>query len=318
MPKNRTHGVQVPQKPGPPRIEVLPHGLPGFVGRCSQGPMASPVRVRNWPDFIDRFGAGTGSPMNRALYAYFLNTDQPAWVTRCSATDAMTQGERLLAYQQALQALAATDVSALQLPDLDWSGDDVTILQWAGSDCERLDNRVLLVDPPPSRKLSSAARVNGLQLPTSSVVACYYPWARMQNPDFVAGAVPRLPRTILVSPSALASAVWANNDRDRGVWKAPAGLDTALTGVRRLRFAVDSATQQVLNPLGINCLRQLPGKGTLVWGARTLAGQTAADYRYIPVKRTTQYVYHCIERSTRGALFEPNDSALWQLSLIHI
>jgi phage tail sheath protein FI len=68
-----------------------------------------------------------------------------------------------------------------------------------------------------------------------------------------------------------------------------------------------------LNPLGINCLRVMPGVGRVVWGARTLKGadRLANQWKYLPVRRTALYIEESLYRGTQWAVFEPNDEPLW-------
>jgi hypothetical protein len=101
----------------------------------------------------------------------------------------------------------------------------------------------------------------------------------------------RCGRTRLMNSFLAASSPgsWRATDAARGVWKAPAGLDAALQGVRALKVNLNDAENGMLNPLGINCLRSFPIYGKVVWGARTLRGadQLADEYKYIPVRRNT-------------------------------
>jgi hypothetical protein len=105
----------------------------------------------------------------------------------------------------------------------------------------------------------------------------------------------------------------ARTDRHRGVWKAPAGRDAALRGATGLSASLDDADQQRLNPEGVNVLRQLPGAGLMVWGARTLIGDdaSASEWKYVPVRRLALFVEDSIDAGTRWALREPNGEAMW-------
>jgi uncharacterized protein len=107
--------------------------------------------------------------------------------------------------------------------------------------------------------------------------------------------------------------VMARTDAQRGVWKAPAGLDATLVGVPSLSVALTDAENGELNPLGINCLRAFPSAGRVVWGARTLRGadQLADEYKYIPVRRTALYIEESLFRGLKWVVFEPNDEPLW-------
>jgi phage tail sheath protein FI len=107
--------------------------------------------------------------------------------------------------------------------------------------------------------------------------------------------------------------VMARTDGDRGVWKAPAGLQATLNGVQDLTVGLTDAENGELNQLGINCLRAFPVAGRVVWGARTLRGadQLADENKYIPVRRTTLFLEESLVRGLQWAVFEPNDEPLW-------
>jgi hypothetical protein len=105
----------------------------------------------------------------------------------------------------------------------------------------------------------------------------------------------------------------ARTDAQRGVWKAPAGLDAALAGVPALSVSLTDAENGQLNPLGVNCLRVMPAAGRIIWGARTLQGddRMASEWKYIPVRRLALYLEESLYRGTQWVVFEPNDEPLW-------
>ena len=107
--------------------------------------------------------------------------------------------------------------------------------------------------------------------------------------------------------------VFARTDAERGVWKAPAGLDATLLGVPTLTVHLTDAENGLLNPLGVNCLREMPGAGRVVWGSRTLKGddRLANEWKYIPVRRTALFIEESLYRGTQWVVFEPNDEPLW-------
>ena len=107
--------------------------------------------------------------------------------------------------------------------------------------------------------------------------------------------------------------MFARTDAQRGVWKAPAGLDATLVGVPQLEVVLTDGENGDLNPLGINCLRAFPIAGRVVWGARTLRGadQLADEYKYIPVRRTALFIEESLYRGLKWVVFEPNDEPLW-------
>ena len=114
-------------------------------------------------------------------------------------------------------------------------------------------------------------------------------------------------------PCGIIAGVMARTDAQRGVWKAPAGLDAAMNGIQGLQVNLTDDENGQLNPLGINCLRSFPITGRVVWGARTLRGadQLADEYKYVPVRRTALFLEESLYRGTQWVVFEPNDEPLW-------
>jgi hypothetical protein len=103
--------------------------------------------------------------------------------------------------------------------------------------------------------------------------------------------------------------LYARTDSNRGVWKAPAGVEATLAAVRRFEFDLKDAHQDLLNPRGINCLRGQPGAGPVSWGARTTV--PSSEWRYVPVRRTAIFLRVSIYNGIQFAVFEPNDEPLW-------
>jgi len=117
----------------------------------------------------------------------------------------------------------------------------------------------------------------------------------------------------IVSPSSLMAGVYASVDRARGVWKAPANV--SLQGVEAPMVAISDEKQKGLNVdagsgKSINAIRQFAGKGTIVWGARTLDGNSN-EWRYIPVRRLFLTVEESVKKATSQFVFENNDAKTW-------
>jgi uncharacterized protein len=205
------------------------------------------------------------------------------------------------------------DVSIIVLPGKymqpDGSGDPAISATLAH--CEKMKNRMLIVDPPPGLELDQAATVNQLALPSSTYTALYYPWVKVANPFYNAEKRPDLAKTIDVAPSAFAAGMWARIDGKRGVWKAPAGMEAGLIGAAGLQYLVEDGEQDQLNPLGVNCFRNMPGGGRVIWGTRTLATKADPEWRYVPVRRTAIMIEQSIFEGIQWAVFEPNDHRLW-------
>ncbi len=136
--------------------------------------------------------------------------------------------------------------------------------------------------------------------------AIYFPYLRA--PDPLQGNV-----VIEFPPAGAVAGVMAQTDTERGVWKAPAGLDAGLSGVQELKVKLTDGQNGILNPLGVNCLRTFPAAGHVVWGARTLRGddRLADEWKYVPVRRTALFIEESLFRGTQWVVFEPNDEPLW-------
>jgi hypothetical protein len=120
-------------------------------------------------------------------------------------------------------------------------------------------------------------------------------------------------QSLYLPPSGYVAGIFARVDNDRGVWKAPAGIDAAITGISGLALPLTDDENGQLNPVAVNCLRTLRGFGTVVWGARTLRGgdQLGDEYKYVPVRRLALFLEETLYRSTQWVVFEPNDKPLW-------
>jgi len=114
-------------------------------------------------------------------------------------------------------------------------------------------------------------------------------------------------------PCGVVAGIFARTDAQRGVWKAPAGQEATLTGVRELTYKMTDGENGQLNPVGVNCLRTFPIIGHVVWGARTLDGadRLASEWKYIPVRRLALFLEETLYRGMQWVVFEPNDEPLW-------
>ena len=118
---------------------------------------------------------------------------------------------------------------------------------------------------------------------------------------------------VTLPPSAAVVGAYALTDSTRGVWKAPANV--SLNMVSGLTKQVTDEAQGGLNVdvdagKSINVIRAFTGKGILIWGARTLAGNDN-EWRYIPVRRFFNMVEESSKKASEGFVFEPNDSGTW-------
>ncbi len=118
---------------------------------------------------------------------------------------------------------------------------------------------------------------------------------------------------VVLYPSATMAGVYARVDFDRGVWKAPANVSLRLVNEPAVLVTPDEQgglNVDATSGKSINVIRQFTGKGTLVWGARTLAGNDN-EWRYIPVRRLFIFVEESVKKATEFVVFEPNDANTW-------
>jgi phage tail sheath protein FI len=114
-------------------------------------------------------------------------------------------------------------------------------------------------------------------------------------------------------PCGMIAGTFARTDAQRGVWKAPAGIEAGLNGLTEFTVPLTDNENGQLNQIGLNCLRAFPIYGNIIWGARTVDGadQLASDWKYIPVRRTALFIEESLLRGTKWVVFEPNDEPLW-------
>ncbi len=203
----------------------------------------------------------------------------------------------------------ADDVTMLCIPDLmalyqagAITMEGVKAVQLAMiSHCEQMKDRFAILDCPPDM---NPQQMKGWRAEEAGYDtkygAVYYPWIRIANPWGNGDSV-------LVPPSGHMAGIYARSDTERGVHKAPA--NEVIRGVMGLEMQITKSEQDILNPIGVNCIRAFPGRGIRVWGARTLSSD--ASWRYINVRRLFNFVEKSIEMGTQWIVFEPNDADLW-------
>jgi phage tail sheath protein FI len=166
--------------------------------------------------------------------------------------------------------------------------------------CELMGDRVAILDTPPGLNAQQVLDWRVKQAGYDSKFATmYWPWIEVFDP--AAGG------NTFVPPSGHIAGIWARSDDSRGVHKAPA--NEVVRGALRLETTITKAEHDLLNPVGINCVRSFPGRGVRVWGARTLSSE--AEWRYLNVRRLFNYLEESILMGTQWVVFEPNDPDLW-------
>jgi hypothetical protein len=211
-------------------------------------------------------------------------------------------------------ALDETDIiNLLCVPPYDASQNASASVLTAALAYAKSRRAMLLVDPPSTWNdkedpLDSTGGIDSSSfgLARDPNAALYFP--RVRSPDPLQEG-----RLGTFAPSGMVAGLIARTDAQRGVWKAPAGIEATLVGASELSVALTDSENGELNPQGINCLRTFPGVGRVVWGARTLRGadRLADQWKYLPVRRLALYIEESLYRGTQWVVFEPNDEPLW-------
>ncbi len=164
--------------------------------------------------------------------------------------------------------------------------------------------RIAVLDPPLGETLDSLRNTRGEI--DSSYTAFYAPWVRIANPLARPGNE-SIPRELLVPPSGAVCGIYARNDQLRGVHKTPA--NEVIRSAIGFETDYNQAQQGVLNPLGINCLRTLKGRGHRIYGGRLATSDR--EVLYVSDRRYLNFIKRSLYESMQWAVFEPNGPDLW-------
>jgi phage tail sheath protein FI len=162
---------------------------------------------------------------------------------------------------------------------------------------EQMRYRIAIIDSAQGQTIADVRKMRSKI--ASKWGALYFPWVKVLDP------ITR--RVITLPPSGFVAGIYARNDINRAVYKAPANeiVNLALG----FEMLLSKSQQEVLNPEGVNCFRFFEGRGMLVWGARTISPDP--EWKYVNLRRYFAYLEHSIDRGTQWAVFEPNGERLW-------
>lgn len=163
--------------------------------------------------------------------------------------------------------------------------------------CENEKSRFAVIDVP-QELVKTGDIIEYRSIIDSTYAAMYHPWIQVydratKKPGFI-------------PPSGAVCGVYSRTDVTRGVHKAPANETVNCTG---LSVNYTAGEQDILNPVGVNLIRALPGQGIRIWGARTASSNSA--FKYVNVRRLFIFVEQSIKANTNWVVFEPNNSSLW-------
>ena len=321
-------GVYIEEVPSGARpIEAVGTSVAGFVGQAPaiNNNVNQPVPVENPTQFFRKFppDGNTSNMLANAVTGFFKNGGSRCYIVNTGpegllrGTAGKKAGVDVLEQIDEVAIIAAPGLTGpgpwdILLSHCESRKDRIAVLDAPDTDPETF-TRVAVEEPPTPKRKSSDKAAEEQQPPSTEVPgqhprlsengfgALYYPWITVN--DSITN------QNVVCPPSGHVAGIYARTDAERGVHKAPANqtVREALSVTR----PVSTAEQELLNPLGVNCIRVLQPEGIVVWGARTLAA-SSSPWRYLNVRRLMIMVEESIRRSTRWMVFEPNDRPLWK------
>jgi len=325
MPEYKSPGVYVEEVPSAIRpIAGVGTSTAGFIGLVPDNvgmpespgepykvaPENEPQLITNWAEFTKKFGKiqDSNKYLARAVYGFFENGGTRCWVIRITSFKSTTANDAVREALVKFEAIDEIALIAIPMPSDIGAGNKnlsrrVEIREMMLSHCENLKDRFAILDGeevvqndlvPKNIYSNSDKTAMGK---TSNYGAVYFPWID------ISGNQEYLP------PCGHIAGIYSRVDSERGVHKAPA--NEFIRGALGLKYRLSKSQQDGLNPDGINVIRQFNGSPT-VWGARTIGGDTNADFKYISVRRLFNFIRESIDEGTRWVVFEPNDISLWQ------
>jgi phage tail sheath protein FI len=172
-----------------------------------------------------------------------------------------------------------------------------TIIGLLIAHAELMRYRIAVLDSGDGESVADVRALRGQF--DSTYAALYYPWVTILDP------VTR--KEINLPPSGFVTGIYARNDINRAVYKAPA--NEVVTLALTFETVLNKAQQDILNPLGVNCFRFFEDRGYRLWGARTISSDP--EWKYVNMRRYFAYLEHSLDKGTQWAVFEPNGELLW-------
>jgi phage tail sheath protein FI len=266
----------------PQSIEGVSTSTAAFLGETQTGP-TTPTLITSFAEYQRIFGGyfGVDKYLPYAVEGFFVNGGKRCFVSSVNDLD----------YASALAKIELVDVSIIYVPNAQAF---VGLADLLISHCERLRNRFVIFDSLKGQDLSSVTKPGD-----SSFAALYYPWIYVK--DYLTGKLCSVPM------GGHVAGIYVRTDIEAGVHKAPA--NQIVYGALGLEVTMKSYQQDTLNLQGINSIRNFPGRGLLLWGARTLSSDPTR--KYVNVCRLLIYLEQSIKNGTAWVTFEPNNEATW-------
>jgi phage tail sheath protein FI len=335
VPNYQTPGVYVEEvSSGSKPIEAGATNVAGFLGVAEKGPVNEAVLVTNWTQYTKIFGGMHSKGwLGHGVYQFFQNGGTKAYINNLMELPEekkkevkgkdVKEGEKQEVLESAEKVPfkienppniakliigkdegvgkktglflfdTISDIALIAAPGVTEPAAQDAIL----THCEKNRFRFAVLDSPEVLEKG----IDTMPMPRDSIMGAYYfPWVEMY--DTVAD------QNVYAPPSGGMVGMYSRVDGTRGVHKAPANeiFKTALG----LKYNLTDAEQELLNPKGINCIREFPGRGIRAWGARTISSDP--EWRYINVRRLFCMVEQAIQNGTNWVVFEPNTRDLWK------
>ncbi len=308
MPEYLSPGVYVEEiEIGAKPIEGVSTSTVGFVGMAEKGENDKPALVTNWGQFTEKFGRYTTTQpyLAPAIYGFFANGGSRCFVVKVK--DGAADGDYVgtdggPGKRTGLQAFNEIDeINIVCIPGV--TSD--TVQKAMITHCENMKDRFSILDPTENATVAEVQTQKEKVVSEKGYAALYYPWIKAPVETQKNGKITL--DQIFVPPSGYIAGIYARSDTERGVHKAPA--NEIVQGALEIKLSITKGEQDILNPKGINCIRAFPGRGILVWGARTTASD--ALWKYVNVRRLLLYIEESIDEGTQWVVFEPNSEKLW-------
>ncbi|MFN7545833.1 MAG: phage tail sheath family protein [Acidobacteriota bacterium] len=190
-------------------------------------------------------------------------------------------------------------------PAVQFHADDV--FGGALEHCLKKRYRVAIIDPPfaSTAKMAGKWKVETFSQdsPLAKYGAMYFPWLEVPNP-LARGRSP----IVTVPPCGHAAGLYARTDLAKGVHHPPANGELKYAASPEIELSDEE--HGLLNQVGVNGIRNFPGRGIRIWGARSLASNNSDPWQFIHARRLMSFIQHSVELAMQWTVFEPNDTTL--------
>ncbi len=306
----KTPGVYIEEVPKFPfSIAQEPSSIVAFIGYTTitadnegNSILLFPKQIRSWNDFVRIFGNDPSLKyFANAVSLFYTNGGGDCYVI---SVGSVNEPAALSSLVNGLNRSKEIKVQLIVIPDacLLSSQDFYDLQKQTLASCSALQDRFAIIDTlKPSADTGSDSSLFRAGIGNDNLTwgAAYYPWLVLTDRRHV-------------PPSGAIAGIYTMVDNNRGVWKAPANV--SLSGAADLAVHINNDQQTDLTmPVdgkAINAIRVFAGMGLLVWGARTLDGNSL-DWKYINVRRTITMIENSIKNGSSWVVFEPNDANTW-------